>query len=104
MIRCGVPQGSILGPLLFLIFINDINMLNLASQLRLYADDTVVYNSNKDPQVAHDQLQTDLDTSVAWCNKNCLTINTKQQRNDFWDKRPTEKNGVAKIENEKSRT
>ena len=28
-------------------------MLNLASQLKLYADDTVVYNSNKDPQVAH---------------------------------------------------
>ena len=105
MIRCGVLQGSILGPLLFLIFINDINMLNLASQLKLYADDTVVYNSNKDPQVAHDQLQKDLDTLVVWCNKNCLTINTKKtQRNDFWDKKPTEKNSVAKIENEKSRT
>ena len=80
VIRCGVPQGSILGPLLFLIFINDINMLNLASQLKLYADDTIVYNSNKDPQVAHDQLQKDLDTLVAWCNKNCLTINTKKPK------------------------
>ena len=80
VIRCGVPQGSILGPLLFLIFINDINMLNLASRLKLYADDTVVYNSNKDPQVAHDQLQKDLDTLVAWCNKNGLTINTKKTK------------------------
>ena len=78
VIRCGIPQGSILGPLLFLNFINDIIMLNLASQLKLYADDTVVYNRNKGPQVVHDQLQNDLDTLVAWCNKNGLTINTKK--------------------------
>ena len=63
----GVPQGSVLGPILFLIFINDLPD-NLNSKARMFADDCIVYReikSNKDQLT----LQEDLDTLAAWEQK-----------------------------------
>ena len=48
-ISCGVPQGSILGPLFFLLYINDINNVSNLLNLILFADDTNVFMSHKDP-------------------------------------------------------
>ena len=60
----GVPQGSVLGPRLFLLYINDLPE-NIQSQVRLFADDTAVYLT-----VAHPNnistLQNDLDTLQQW--------------------------------------
>jgi len=75
-VRSGVPQGTVLGPLLFLIYINDINK-DITSQIRLFADDCLVYR----PIVRdedHYALQTDLDNLCMWSNTWQLRFNVKK--------------------------
>ena len=63
----GVPQGSVLGLLLFLIFINDLND-NITSNVLKFADDTKVFRKvNADGDKQH--LQNDLDNLVKWSEK-----------------------------------
>ena len=59
-VKSGVPQGTVLDPLMFLVYINDINQ-NITSSVRLFADDCVIYKPITTPQDA-EQLQEDLQT------------------------------------------
>ena len=81
-ITCGVPQGSILGPLYFIIYVND--LLELFDDgdvgITLYADDTVLYTASKCPKTAVNQLNTCLLKLSTWCNDNRLTINVKKTK------------------------
>ena len=76
----GVPQGSILGPLLFLLYINDIDQDLLHSKVQLYADDTVIYACHEQEEVAHLWVSEDLNLLTKWCCKNQLTININKTK------------------------
>ena len=79
-LKCGVPQGSILGPLLFLVYINDLDQLKFHAKISLYADDTVLYISGASPQDLIQKLQEDLNKVENWCKRNHLTINAKKTK------------------------
>ena len=77
---CGVPQGSVLGPLLFLVYVNDMSSAIGNSSYQLYADDTVVYKAGMNIDEITRQLQEDLVNLSKWCKCNKLTVNIKKTK------------------------
>ena len=87
-VSCGVPQGSILGPLLFLIYINDMS-ISLECSLSLYADNSALFFARKNPSVIAECLSSELTSCRKWLIDNklslhvgkteCLLFGTKSQ-------------------------
>ena len=67
-IDSGVPQGSVLGPLLFLIYINDLET-NIKSNIIFFADDTMLFSIVKDPLSSADDLNNDLELIRKWAHQ-----------------------------------
>jgi hypothetical protein len=92
LVTSGVPQGTVLGPLLFLIYINDL-CNSVASSVRLYADDCVIYRviSNASDTLT---LQEDLNTISSWCLKwdmqlnldKCVYMNVSRLRTNCFER------------------
>ena len=77
-VTSGVPQGNVLGPLLFLAYVNDI-WRNMESSIRLFADDCVIYRkiiNNKD----REKLQKELDRLREWAAENAMKINPSKSK------------------------
>ena len=74
-INCGVPQGSVLGPLLFLLYINDISNSSHAVDFQMFADDTCIFYSHKNKHILENTLNTELNQVSHWLIANKLSLN-----------------------------
>ena len=72
-ITCGVPQGSVLGPLLFLCYVNDMP-ISVNCDLLLYADDSALLYDGKDPAEIAAKLITELESCQQWLISNKLSL------------------------------
>ena len=73
IVSCGVPQGSILGPLLFLCYVNDM-AISVKCKLLLYADDSALIVSGSNPQSIADTLSKELESCRQWLMDNKLSL------------------------------
>ena len=77
VISCGVPQGSILGSLLFVLVINYIDIHLERCEIILYADDTVIYYADRTCERIEEHLNNDMEQISNWLVQNNLVINFK---------------------------
>ena len=75
-ISYGVPQGSVLGPLLFLIYVNDLNSAIKFLYIRHFADDTNILNRNHSQKKINQRINFDLKNIVEWLRANRIALNT----------------------------
>ena len=84
IIDCGVPQGSILGPLLFILYINDIVTCSDILNFILFADDINIFYSHKDALTLITTVNTELIKLSDWLRGNKLLLNVLKKFNTFW--------------------
>ena len=77
-LSCGVPQGSVLGPLFFLIYVNDMAKACPQLELVLFADDTNIFAQGKNPSDVFKQVNSGLEELSRWFRCNKLTLNLKK--------------------------
>ena len=77
-IVCGVPQGSILGPLLFILYVNDITNASNVLDFLLFADDTTIVYSHKDINSKTDVVNKELNEVSNWFKANKLSVNASK--------------------------
>ncbi len=79
-ITSGVPQGSVLGSLLFLLYINDIQYCSELVSIILFADDTNILYSDTCLKTLNETLQIEMNKIANWLNVNKLSLNTTKTK------------------------
>ena len=78
ILTCGIPQGTILGPLLFILYINDLPNCLSNSVARMYADDTHLTFASNNIETINDVMNLDLSNVNTWLTANKLTLNSSK--------------------------
>ena len=89
MVQTGVPQGSILGPLLFLIYINDLHQISENMCPTMFADDTSFFISRPHLDEIMDTANAELDKVYQWLIQNRLSLNVKKSKYIIFNKTKT---------------
>jgi len=76
VVTCGVPQGSVLGPLLFLLYVNDLKKLPLKGTQQLFADDATLFYAADTVAHLKRHMNEDLELLRLWFASNKLTVNS----------------------------
>ena len=94
--KYSVPQGSILGPLLFLFYINDLQFASDLLDPIMFAEDTNLFYSNKDINTAFLKVNDELQKINEWFISNKLSLNVKKNKYSFFHK-PSKKDDIPLV-------
>ena len=83
-VKCRVPQGSVLGPLFFIIYVNDMISRVGKDNVKLYADDTVIFAESNNQLDLQYKVQNLLDIFTKWSKENKLSINVDKTIGMLW--------------------
>ena len=102
-VRCGVPQDCILGPLIFVAYVNNLPSVLVNSNTYLYADDTTTVVSGKDIAQINNKLLGELSVASMWLKEHMLTLNPSKTKVMYFGTQPKLANidvNILQVENE----